>query len=111
MQAVTQLYHNTSLFNKRSDRHTSLPLQTAVPLYLVLVDLKAAKDTVRILTALQSAYPVAKSQEEQGVQELFGNVSSRKERECVCAHSTQPATLTPAHTPHSPMHIHTHTHR
>lgn len=32
----------------------------AVPLFLVLVNL-GAKDTIRILTALQEAYPVAKT--------------------------------------------------
>ena len=47
----------------------------AVPLYLVVVDLKAAKDTIRILTALQEAYPVAKNALEQRLQELLGIVN------------------------------------
>lgn len=33
----------------------------AVNLFLVLVNLGASKDTIRILTALQEAYPVAKT--------------------------------------------------
>ncbi len=41
-------------------------------IYLLLVDLKRCKDTKRILSALNTAYPVAKSEIDHGVQWLFG---------------------------------------
>jgi len=47
-------------------------LRVSVPLYYVIVDLRAEKDTVVILRELQSAFPTAKSQAEKDVQNLLG---------------------------------------
>ncbi|KAF5837866.1 ribosomal protein S5 domain 2-type protein [Dunaliella salina] len=48
----------------------------SVPLPLVLVDLRAQKDTVRILTALQEAYPEPKNADQERMQELLGHVNN-----------------------------------
>jgi galactokinase len=48
------------------------PIKLAAPLHLVLVDLKASKDTVAILKGLQSAFPHPKGEDEEALAELLG---------------------------------------
>eukprot|EP00475_Leptophrys_vorax_P022506 TRINITY_DN3065_c0_g1_i5.p1 TRINITY_DN3065_c0_g1~~TRINITY_DN3065_c0_g1_i5.p1 ORF type:complete len:578 (-),score=150.02 TRINITY_DN3065_c0_g1_i5:1565-3298(-) len=55
------------------------------PLYLVLVDLHAAKDTKEILAGLSQAYPFPKSPIYQGVQDLLGPINKRILHEVVDA--------------------------
>ncbi|PNW82722.1 hypothetical protein CHLRE_06g291400v5 [Chlamydomonas reinhardtii] len=49
----------------------------AAPMHLVLVDLKAAKDTTTILRNLQSAYPKPANALHEGLQRLLGPVNHR----------------------------------
>jgi galactokinase len=51
------------------------PLKLARTLYLVLVDLKAKKDTVRILDGLQQAYPHPNSEKEKNLVHLLGSIN------------------------------------
>lgn len=50
-------------------------LELGGPLFLVLVDLKAAKDTIAILTALQEGYPSPSTPEHHAVHALLGPVN------------------------------------
>lgn len=47
------------------------------PLHIVLVDLHAEKDTVRILNALQSAFPNPKSADEKALMKLLGGTNEK----------------------------------
>lgn len=49
-----------------------LKLHPGTELSLLLVDLRAAKDTVEILKGLQSAYPIARNEKEAALHELLG---------------------------------------
>lgn len=51
------------------------PARLAATLHLVLVDLKASKNTVRILNALQEAYPHPKTAEEKALVRLLGQIN------------------------------------
>jgi len=54
-------------------------------LYFVLVDLHAQKDTMEILNRLNHCYPIAKSDIERGVHELFGPINKRIVHQAVTA--------------------------
>ncbi|GFH08071.1 GHMP_kinases_N domain-containing protein, partial [Haematococcus lacustris] len=49
------------------------PITLKAPLHLVLVDLKAAKDTTAILTSLQAAYPVPRNVKQAGAGSCNGS--------------------------------------
>ena len=51
------------------------PARLATTLHLVLVDLKASKNTVRILNALQEAYPHPKTSNEKALVRLLGQIN------------------------------------
>ncbi|KAL6746433.1 ribosomal protein S5 domain 2-type protein [Haematococcus lacustris] len=51
------------------------PITLKAPLHLVLVDLKAAKDTTAILTSLQAAYPVPQNAQHEQLHQLLGPVN------------------------------------
>lgn len=53
------------------------PLRLAKTLHLVLVDLKANKDTVRILDSLQAAYPHPNTEKEKALVHLFGSINEK----------------------------------
>ncbi len=59
------------------DRLDTTPLQVNQPLYFVIVDLKAEKDTMEILNRLNRCYPYAENEVERGVQELLGPINKR----------------------------------
>lgn len=48
------------------------PITVSKPLHLVFADLCAAKDTIRILSDLNKAYPFANNEQEKRLQEMFG---------------------------------------
>lgn len=48
------------------------PLALGGTFYLVVVDLKASKDTVRILADLQGAYPTPRDETDKGLHHLLG---------------------------------------
>ena len=48
------------------------PITVRKPLHLVFADLCAAKDTIRILSDLNKAYPFANNEQEKRLQEMFG---------------------------------------
>ncbi len=52
-------------------------LQVNQPLYFVIVDLQAKKDTLEILNRLNRCYPFAETEVERGVQELLGPINKR----------------------------------
>ena len=52
-------------------------LQVNRPLYFVIVDLQAKKDTMEILNRLNRCYPFAENDVERGVQELLGPINKR----------------------------------
>ena len=52
-------------------------VQLTIPIYLLIVDLKKAKDTKKILADLNKAYPVAKTPTEEGVHMLFGPLNEK----------------------------------
>ncbi len=52
-------------------------LQVNQPLYFVIVDLQAKKDTMEILNRLNRCYPFAENEVERGVQELLGPINKR----------------------------------
>ena len=54
-------------------------------LHLVVVDLQAQKDTMKILARLNECYPEASNELERGVQELLGRVNRRIVLEAVAA--------------------------
>lgn len=59
------------------DRLETTELQVNEPLYFVIVDLKAKKDTMEILNKLNHCYPFAETDVERGVQELLGPINKR----------------------------------
>ena len=59
------------------DRLETTTLQVNQPLYFVIVDLQARKDTMEILNRLNRCYPYAENELERGVQELLGPVNKR----------------------------------
>ncbi|MDW8072190.1 MAG: sugar phosphate nucleotidyltransferase, partial [Anaerolineae bacterium] len=59
------------------DRLDTVELQVKQPLYFVLVDLQAKKDTTEILRRLNHCYPFARNEIERGVQELLGPINKR----------------------------------
>merc|ERR1712130_1057014 len=59
------------------DRLDSEKIEVGAPLYLVIVDLHAGKDTLTILQELNMCYPVAKTKVHKGVQELFGSINQK----------------------------------
>ena len=59
------------------DRLETTELQVDQPLYFVIVDLQAKKDTMEILNRLNRCYPFAENDVERGVQELLGPVNKR----------------------------------
>ena len=52
-------------------------LQVNRPLYFVIVDLQAKKNTMEILNRLNRCYPFAENDVERGVQELLGPINKR----------------------------------
>ena len=59
------------------DRLETTELQVNQPLYFVIVDLQAHKDTMEILNRLNRCYPFAENDIEKGVQELLGPINRR----------------------------------
>ena len=59
------------------DRIETSELRPARELHLIIVDLKAKKDTLAILKHLNRCYPFAESSLERGVQELLGPINRR----------------------------------
>ena len=59
------------------DRLETEELHVNEPLYFVLVDLQAKKDTMEILNRLNRCYPFAENEVERGVQELLGPINKR----------------------------------
>ncbi len=59
------------------DRLDTQELQVSQPLYFVIVDLNAHKDTLEILARLNRAYPFPDNEVERGVQELLGPINKR----------------------------------
>jgi UTP-glucose-1-phosphate uridylyltransferase/mevalonate kinase len=59
------------------DRLETTELQVNQPLYFVIVDLQAQKDTMEILNRLNRCFPFAENDIERGVQELLGPVNKR----------------------------------
>ncbi len=60
-----------------SDRLDVKELRVRENMYLVLVDLGGQKDTLEILARLNRAYPFAKNEMEEKIQELFGSINKR----------------------------------
>ncbi len=59
------------------DRIDVTPLALSQPLYLVVADLHATKDTKLILASLNRAYPVAESPQDQQAQAYLGSINAR----------------------------------
>src|SRR5512136_39031 len=59
------------------DRLETTELQVNQPLFFVIVDLQAKKDTMEILNRLNRCYPFAENDIERGVQELLGPINKR----------------------------------
>jgi UTP-glucose-1-phosphate uridylyltransferase len=60
-----------------ADRLDTQELQVHEPMYFVIVDLQAEKDTMEILNRLNRCYPFAENEVEKGVQELLGPINKR----------------------------------
>ena len=60
-----------------ADRLETKELQVHEPMYFVIVDLQAKKDTMEILNRLNRCYPFAENEVERGVQELLGPINKR----------------------------------
>jgi UTP-glucose-1-phosphate uridylyltransferase/mevalonate kinase len=60
-----------------ADRLETQELQVHEPMYFVIVDLQAKKDTMEILNRLNRCYPFAENDIERGVQELLGSINKR----------------------------------
>lgn len=60
-----------------ADRLETQELQVHEPMYFVIVDLQAKKDTMEILNRLNRCYPFAETEIEHGVQELLGPINKR----------------------------------
>ena len=59
------------------DRLETEELRVNEPLFFVIVDLQARKDTMEILNRLNRCYPFAENEVERGVQELLGPINKR----------------------------------
>ena len=59
------------------DRLETEELRVNEPLFFVLVDLQAKKDTMEILNRLNHCYPFAENEVQRGVQELLGPINKR----------------------------------
>ena len=59
------------------DRLETTELQINEPMFFVIVDLQAKKDTMEILNRLNHCYPFAENDVEKGVQELLGPINKR----------------------------------
>lgn len=60
-----------------ADHLETKELQVHQPMYFVIVDLQAKKDTMEILNRLNRCYPFAENEVERGVQELLGPINKR----------------------------------
>ena len=60
-----------------AERLDTQELQVHQPMYFVIVDLQAKKDTMEILNRLNRCYPFAENEIERGVQELLGPINKR----------------------------------
>jgi len=60
-----------------ADRLETQELPVHEPMYFVVVDLQAQKDTMEILNRLNRCYPFAENEVEHGVQELLGPINKR----------------------------------
>jgi UTP-glucose-1-phosphate uridylyltransferase/mevalonate kinase len=65
------------------DRLETCELQVKEPMYFVLVDLQAKKDTMEILNHLNRCFPFPETDVERGVQELLGPINKRIIRQAV----------------------------
>jgi hypothetical protein len=61
------------------------PAQLGAALHLVLVDLRAAKDTVAILSALQAAFPHPRADQDRSLAALLGPINQRITAEAAAA--------------------------
>jgi UTP-glucose-1-phosphate uridylyltransferase/mevalonate kinase len=59
------------------DRLETAEMQVNEPMYFVIVDLQAKKDTMEILNRLNHCYPFAENEVDRGVQELLGPINKR----------------------------------
>ncbi len=73
------------------DRLDTQELPIGEPLYFVIVDLQAQKDTKEILSRLNRAYPFPDNEVERGVQELLGPINKRITHQAVEAVSASDA--------------------
>jgi len=71
-----------------ADRLEITPVEPAQDLYYVIVDLQGHKDTLKILSALNHAYPVAQTPQEVNVQNLFGLTNKKIVRQAIDAIET-----------------------
>lgn len=53
------------------------PIKVKTPIYMVIADLNAAKDTKKILNALHECYPFAKNEKQQKIQDMLGYKNKR----------------------------------
>jgi galactokinase len=67
------------------ERLDTEPLQVGRDLHLVIIDLDAHKDTMKILAQLNSCYPEARTDIDRGVQNLLGPINERIARQAVDA--------------------------
>ena len=67
------------------DRLETTELQVNQPLFFVIVDLQAKKDTLEILNRLNRCYPFAENDIERGVQELLGPINKRLVHQAIAA--------------------------
>ncbi len=67
------------------DRLEAAELPVGADLHLVLVDLRAGKNTVRILGDLRRAFPIARSEIDRGLQDLLGPINRRIVEEAIRA--------------------------
>ncbi len=74
---------STVLMTFDGDRMEAAELRLGADLHLVLVDLRGRKDTMRILSSLNLAFPVARNEAERGVQKLLGAQNRRIVEEAV----------------------------
>ncbi len=65
------------------ERLETIELRTNQDLYYVIVDLKAHKDTMRILADLNRCYPFPQTETERGVHRLLGPINKRIAHEAV----------------------------
>src|SRR5512136_1502326 len=67
------------------DRLETSELLVTRPLYFVIVDLQARKDTLEILNRLNRCFPFAENEVERGVQELLGPINQRLVHQAIAA--------------------------